>query len=522
MISDKSKIPYLKKSKEEELMEDEKIDKILKDITLKKPRSAYSLFCSDEIKLIKAKNKDQKIVLTEILPIFFEKWHNLKEEEKKKYEKLYEEDKYRYKAEVELVRHYIFKDCNFNTINLVPTAYRIYLNEKFREGFEQGLDPKEVKKEASLTWAEMPKEMKQIYIDKKRENDNWFAKAQNIKNISPIALFVQEQIEKAETKGIEPPLAKDLVTIWKTLSDGVKKRFEKYAQELNEEKEKLHDLYDILHALNPKKPMGAYKIFVHEQVKNNKFKNFTDSRNLWNKLSEEEKEKYLMKSHRLQLAYIYKKMIYKKKIKKMLPRKPLYAKLIFLKEKKGHKPPKGENWMKYWTSFYENLRPEKKKKYEEMAKKDRENYEKKISQFNNKIFNIPKRVISPFLLYLNDRIPDLIKQKPREPMQNLFKQVAEEWKIGEIVDVKFYYRKAEKDKIRFKNQFEEFNKYGYYTRPNVSNNEENNDFDEENEKNKKTNKKKRTSIIRNKKTKRGGNSTKKIRIYEEDSFLSEN
>ena len=48
----------------------------------------------------------------------------------------------------------------------------------------------------------MPKEKKQIYIDKKRENDNWFAKAQNIKKISPTTLFVQEQIEKAETKGI--------------------------------------------------------------------------------------------------------------------------------------------------------------------------------------------------------------------------------------------------------------------------------------------------------------------------------
>ena len=88
MISEKIKTPYLNKSKEEELMKDEKIDKILKDITLKRPRTPYALFLSNEIESIKAKSKDKKIVLNEIAPIILEKWHNLKEEEKKKYEKI--------------------------------------------------------------------------------------------------------------------------------------------------------------------------------------------------------------------------------------------------------------------------------------------------------------------------------------------------------------------------------------------------------------------------------------------------
>ena len=122
MIIEKSKTPYLNISKEEELMKDEKIDKILKDITLNRPRTPYALFLSNEIESIKAKNKDQKIVLNEIAPIILEKWHSLKEEEKKKYETLHDEDKYRYKAEIELVRHYIFKDSNFNSLNPIPTA----------------------------------------------------------------------------------------------------------------------------------------------------------------------------------------------------------------------------------------------------------------------------------------------------------------------------------------------------------------------------------------------------------------
>ena len=515
-------MPYLNKSKEEELMEDEKIDRILKDVTLKNPCRPFQLFYSNEIESIKAKNKDQKIVLKEINPIIIEKWHNIKEEEKEKYEKLYEEAKYKYKAEIELVSHYIFKDSNYNSINVVPTAYRIYLNEKLREGFEQGLDPKEVKKEASLKWAKMPKEKKQIYIDKKRENDNWFMRAQNINKISPTTLFIQEQIEKAKKKGKELPLVKDILHTWKTLSDDAKKRFMEYAQEINEEKDNLRDLYDILHGLKPKLPLGAFKVFVKEQVKKNEFINLRDSYDLWRKLNVDEKEIYFLKSHRLRLAYKYKKMIYKKKIRKMLPPKPLFARQYFLKEKKGHKSPNGENWLKYWTSIYESLPLEKKKKYEEIAKKVRENYEKKKSQFKGKIFDMPKKAISPFLLYLSDRIPDLIKQNPKEPVTNLYKQIAKEWEKGEIVDIKFYHKKAEKDKIRFNKQLKEFNKFGYYTRPNVNNNEENNDFSEESEKNKKTIKKKRTSIICNKKTKRGGNSTKKIRISIEVSSLSDN
>ena len=86
-------------------------------------------------------------------------------------------------------------------------------------------------------------------------------------------------------------------------------------KELNEEKEKLYDLYEFLHGLNPKQPKGAFNIFIQEQIKNNEFKSFPDSKDLWNKLSEDEKEIYLLKSHSRQLAYRYKKMIYNKKKK---------------------------------------------------------------------------------------------------------------------------------------------------------------------------------------------------------------
>ena len=244
-----------------------------------------------------------------------------------------EEEKAKYKADLQLVRHYLFKDFN-DTFQHAPTAYRIFLNEKLRDGFEQSLDPKEVKKEAAYEWARMSEEEKKIFTDKKKENDNWFLKAEKIKKITPIALFIQKKIEEAKEKHKEPPALKDIAPAWKKLSKNEKKPYQKYAQDLNEEKQKLQDIYEIVHGIKPKKPAGAFRIFLQEKAKNNEIKTLNDGHEMWQNLGEEEKEEYLIKSHRCLLAYRYKKMIYNKKLKKILPKKPKAPYNSILKRKK--------------------------------------------------------------------------------------------------------------------------------------------------------------------------------------------
>ena len=135
------------KKTRESIMTDEKIDQIMKDITLKRPRNPYTQFVLSEVASYKTKNKDAKIDLQEFGQSCAEKWKKMKEGEKKKYSKQFEDEKVKYKSDIELVRHYLFRDFN-DTISRSPTAYRIFLNEKLREGFEQNLDPKDVRKEA--------------------------------------------------------------------------------------------------------------------------------------------------------------------------------------------------------------------------------------------------------------------------------------------------------------------------------------------------------------------------------------
>lgn len=325
------------KKTRESIDTDEKIDQIMKDITLKRPRNSYTQFVLAELDSYKTKNKDAKIDMPEFSQSCAEKWKKLKDGEKKKYSKLYEDEKVKFKNDIELVRHYLFRDFNDNVFRS-PTAYRIFLNEKLREGFEQGLDPKDVRKDAGNAWAKMTEDEKKVYIDKKKENDNWFLKAEKDPKDKSNISFHPEKIEEAKEKHKEPPALKEIAPAWKKLSKNEKKSYEKYAQEINEEKEQLKDIYDIVHGIKPKKPAGAYRIFLQEKAKNNEIKSIKEGHEMWKKLTEDQKEEYLTKSHKCLLAYRYKKMIYNKKIKKMLPKKPIGPFQQFLKEKKDKNP----------------------------------------------------------------------------------------------------------------------------------------------------------------------------------------
>ena len=49
-----------KHSQKERILKDDEIDRIMEDITLKKPRSGYTHFCIDEVEKFKKKNKAKK------------------------------------------------------------------------------------------------------------------------------------------------------------------------------------------------------------------------------------------------------------------------------------------------------------------------------------------------------------------------------------------------------------------------------------------------------------------------------
>ena len=485
-----------KRSQRSKILQDDEIDEIMENITLKRPRNAYTQFCMDEVEKFKSKNKKEKINLKEFSGECAAKWKKLGDKEKTKYNERFEQEKIKYRQDIETVRHHLFMDYN-DVVHRPPTAYRLFLNERLREGFEKNADPKDVKKKAAEKWRKMSLEEKSEYIEKKKENDTWFEKAKKTRKVNPLTMFVQKAIQTAKEKNANIPKLADLAETWKSLKQSDKDKYVRYAEEINEEREKLYHIYEIIHGVKPKRPAGAFRIFLQEKAKNKELHDIKEGKELWDKLSDDEKDAYLKKSHTLRLAYKYKKMIYNKKIKRVMPKKPPTAYGFFLKEKKGVKVPKGEKAVVHWLPYFNDLSRDKKKKYEEQAKLARLRYEKKMEDFKKYTFDMPKRPLNAFTLFVRDRVPDLKKKNKDANVQKLIRLAAKEWQSQEGVSQKAYERKAEQDKKRFKRQLKEFEAKGYYrTVYRAERTKDEEDESEEEEEEKRTKKKRRSTSSR--------------------------
>ena len=446
-----------------DIINEDEIDEILENIDLKRPRTSYTHFCIEEIEKFKnkSKTKGQKINLPEFMNKCASKWSTLSEKEKEKYKKKFDEDKMKYKSDLEKVKHFLFLDYN-DIVSRPPTAYRLFLNERLREGIEKGLDPKEIRAKASRDWKLMNPEDKQTYEERKKANDDWFEKAKHTKKVNALSIFVQKTIEIAKEKQMEIPKLAELADAWKQLSSSEKAKYVIYAEDINKERERLRNIWELIKGVKPKRPAGAFRIFLQEKAKQKALKSLADGKNMWDKLSQDEKERYLKKAHTCKVAYKYKKMIYEKKIKKILPKRPANAYALFLKEKKGQKIPKGEKAVQYWRPYYEKLDKKGKQRYVEKAILDKAKYEKKLDRFKNCVFDMPKKPVNAFSLYVRDRIPDLKKENADAPIVKLIRIVAKEWKDESAVSQAKYMKKAEQEKKRFKAQMKEFEELGYY------------------------------------------------------------
>ena len=464
--------------KSKELYEEEKIDQILENITLNPPLTPYTIFCREEYQ--RFKKKDEKIRFKELLNHFGESWSKLKESQKRQYKELYQKKKNEYIKSIEIVRHFLFKDYN-DVVQRSCTPYQIFFNEKLIDGLDKGLDPKNIKKEASYEWKIMDKEQKKPYFDRKKDNDNWFEKAKKIKKVTPISIFIHKQIALAKKRKDQIPQITELSQNWKILKYSEKNIYVKYAQVIKEEREKLKDIYELINGVKPQKPAGAYRIFLQEKAKEKSLKSFEHGKELWNKLTDIQKEEYYKKSHKLILAYKYKEMIYKKKLKRILPKRPLTAFSLFIKEKKGQKIKNGGNPLYYWKPIYNNLPINKKEKYEERAKLEREKYEKKMEYFKNVVFDIPKKPLNAFTIYYKYSFIDFMKNENYKnmPISEKLKKAGQLWKNLNPEIKKKYENISKADKKRFKDEMNQFNKFGYYKK-NITYKNNMNNLNEEN------------------------------------------
>ena len=140
---------------------DDEIEEILDNITLNKPRNAYTHFCISEAKKLRKENKENNIAIGKYSRKWAEAWSKMNDNNKQKYNQMCEREKREYKRSIEIVRHFLFKDYNEN-VRRPATAYRIFLIEKMFQGFEKYSDPKKIKLDASLEWKKMSPDQKKV------------------------------------------------------------------------------------------------------------------------------------------------------------------------------------------------------------------------------------------------------------------------------------------------------------------------------------------------------------------------
>ena len=219
------------------------IDDILENISLIGPKKPFSQFCCSEYE--KLKKEGIKINIKNLMKDLGESWSKLAQIEKNKYSEIYEKEKKEYIKSIEIIRHFLFKDYN-GVIRRPATPYQIFLNRKLIEGLDKNLDIKTIKKNASNEWKTMDKQEKKPYYDKKKQNDNWFQKAKKIRKVSSLSIFIHKQVVLAKNKKEKIPNLLELTNKWKTLDDTEKNKYVKYAEAINEEREKLKDIYELI------------------------------------------------------------------------------------------------------------------------------------------------------------------------------------------------------------------------------------------------------------------------------------
>lgn len=410
----------------------------------------------------KEHDKDSSVKLIQVVSKYSEKWRKISSSDMEKYEEIYNQEKEKFKKDLEIVKRYLIA----NYVKEGATAYRLFLETKLREGFDNDdSDIKQIKKRASDEWKEMSHEERRQWNNKKKENDDWWEKAKTSRSVNSYAVFCQKKIAEAREKDKTLVLT-DCSKLWSKISDKDKLKYKKYADEMNEERRQKREVYEICTGIKPKRPVGAFRLFLMEKAKEGRFsgKNaIKEGRKMWEDLKEDDKENYLKLSHRIRLSYIYKKMLYKKKVKDARPSKPKTAYNLFISELKGKKVPKDMTFLEFAQEKWKKTSEDGKKVYYDKAEKERQAFDKKMEKIQNRVFDQPKLGRSAYQIFISQSVVQLKEEKPKKAVTDLLTESAGLWNDLSDKEKKKYEKESLEEKEQCKAQRREFKSKGYYT-----------------------------------------------------------
>jgi len=244
-------------------------------------------------------------------------------------------------------------------------------------------------------------------------------------------------------------------------SEKVREKYEDYAKELKEEFEKNKDMIEITFNLKPTKPKTAYQFFMKELYNSGEVKGFGKAKEVkakWDKLSEEEKEKYQRMGKRESLIYIVKKRNYDAMIRKDLGKAPSALNLYYADEAKKNDGLTLKEMYQKWK----NADQATKKKYQNKAKDAKEEFQKKVEEFRNRVYDKPKRVLTPYNFFYKQEYKKIRDKNTDLSHKEMIKLMRETYDKYSEKQVKIYKDMADEDYADKKEYNRQYEKEGYY------------------------------------------------------------
>jgi len=286
-------------------------------------------------------------------------------------------------------------------------------------------------------------------------------------NINAYSLFLKETRLNATEKG-EKTSFQQIAEKWKKLNGAAKDKFKNEANRLNEEKGAKVDQYQIAFNIKPKRPIGAFRIFLRDCAGNGKLEGkkniLAEGYKMFNSLSQNDKNKYQAQAKKEQLIYAIKKLEFTKYLRSLRQDHSVSAYNVFIRENASlfgkDKNLKGEKFMEYMGKKFNELDSKKKQYYQDIADKESRTRGAKSDEFNDRVFDVPKRPANIYGLYVKENFSKIYaKNNNFIETQN---KLATAWKQLKPADKGKYEKENEKLTEDYKGHLKDFETYGFF------------------------------------------------------------
>ena len=462
-----SDIEFAEKHFISELYDEECVNELLSDFNFEKPKNLFDIYIKEKFKdyedLYKRNinNRKKEELYLKKYQIYEKEFKALSIEEKSKYQMIYEQEINNFERNYEIIKKYIFKGVDGH-IKVKKTAYHLFLSDELIKGLDQGLSSSLIRNNALKKWNDLDLTQKNKYYLKCKYNDSFLDIVQNYNKINSFSVFIYHYFKTNCNNNCNFPTLNQLVQLFNELPKKNQLIYEEYSHQFLFLKYKLRDIYDSIHGLKVKTPSGALRIFLQEKAIKNEITSIKEGINEWNKLNDDEKEIYLTKSHLQFLSFKYKELLYKKKIKRFLPKQPCSPLVMFMKMNKGIKIPSGCNHFKYFHALFNQLPLEEKSKFYNLYEKSKEKYNKAFNEYKNKNFDFPIKPKSSLAFYFEERLENFYHNNNSEICTDeLINSIFKDWFENKF-DKSIYINKSNTDKKRFEKELIQFETFGYY------------------------------------------------------------